>query len=80
MRNSSLLVPALVFMVSMAGCGDSPAPSSENNDRPTVALIMKSLANEFFVNMENGARQHQVENADQYELVINGIKNLSYLA
>ncbi|HEY7775112.1 MAG TPA: substrate-binding domain-containing protein [Kineobactrum sp.] len=41
---------------------------------------MKSLANEFFINMADGARSHQAANADQYELVINGIRNESDLA
>ncbi|HCI88970.1 MAG TPA: LacI family transcriptional regulator, partial [Gammaproteobacteria bacterium] len=41
---------------------------------------MKSLANEFFVNMANGAEAHQLANADQYELVVNGIRNESDLA
>jgi ribose transport system substrate-binding protein len=36
---------------------------------------MKSLANEFFVTMADGARAHQSEHADQYELIVNGIKN-----
>jgi ribose transport system substrate-binding protein len=33
--------------------------------KPRVALVMKSLANEFFLTMENGAREHQKKNADQ---------------
>ena len=47
---------------------------------PQVALIMKSLANEFFLTMENGAREHQKANADKYELIANGIKNESDIA
>ncbi len=43
--------------------------------RPLVALIMKSLANEFFVTMADGAREHQELNAERYDLIINGIKN-----
>ena len=44
-----------------------------------IALVMKSLANEFFVNMADGAERHQIERAD-YELIINGIRNESDLA
>ena len=44
-------------------------------DAPKVALIMKSLANEFFQSMEEGAKAHQKENAAQYSLVTNGIKD-----
>lgn len=36
---------------------------------------MKSLANEFFLTMENGAKKHQLEHADRYELLANGIKD-----
>ena len=79
MRKNGLFLLVLILTSFLTGCGDSSAPSPEINDRPTVALIMKSLANEFFVNMENGARQHQVENADRYDLIINGIKNESDL-
>jgi ribose transport system substrate-binding protein len=40
-----------------------------------VALVMKSLANEFFQTMENGARAHQREHASRYELIANGIRD-----
>jgi ribose transport system substrate-binding protein len=40
-----------------------------------VALVMKSLANEFFRDMEDGAKAHNKANADKYTLVSNGIKN-----
>ena len=36
---------------------------------------MKSLANEFFKTMEDGARKHQAAHADAYELVATGIKD-----
>ena len=44
-------------------------------DKPKVALVMKSLANEFFRTMEDGAKAHQKANAAQYTLVANGIKD-----
>lgn len=43
--------------------------------RPKVALVMKSLANEFFLTMENGAREHQRLHAAEYDLITNGIKD-----
>src|ERR1700756_693689 len=43
--------------------------------KPKVALVMKSLANEFFLTMEAGAKDHQKHNASQFDLVTNGIKN-----
>ena len=36
---------------------------------------MKSLANEFFKTMADGARKHQAEHASEYELIVNGIKD-----
>jgi ribose transport system substrate-binding protein len=43
--------------------------------KPKVALVMKSLANEFFLTMENGAKAHQKANAAKYDLLANGIKD-----
>src|SRR5471032_2656638 len=43
--------------------------------KPKVALVMKSLANEFFLTMENGAKAHQKTHAAQYDLIANGIKD-----
>ncbi len=36
---------------------------------------MKSLANEFFSTMAEGAKSHQAAHSDQYELIVNGIKD-----
>ncbi|MES3020250.1 MAG: substrate-binding domain-containing protein [Pseudomonadota bacterium] len=41
---------------------------------PRVALVMKSLANEFFLTMETGAKAHQKQNMARYQLLTNGIK------
>ncbi len=76
---------AWVLMASssffLTACGNSSAPdtsgdSNQSEDqRPTVALIMKSLANEFFVTMADGARMHHANHSQDYQLVVNGIKN-----
>ncbi len=42
---------------------------------PRIALIMKSLANEFFKTMEEGAQSHHKEHADEYDLIAIGIKD-----
>src|SRR5690349_14480806 len=65
----ALLLLAVCFL---SGCSRS---SENNTTRPRIALVMKSLANEFFLTMENGARAHQKAHASQYELVANGIKD-----
>jgi len=41
---------------------------------------MKSLANEFFSTMAEGARKHQAANSAAYDLIVNGIKNETDLA
>ncbi|MBL9134849.1 MAG: sugar ABC transporter substrate-binding protein [Verrucomicrobiales bacterium] len=75
------LLAALLTLI-LAGCGPSDAPSppgateaAKASSKPRVALIMKSLANEFFLTMENGARAHQKAHAADYELLANGIKD-----
>ena len=71
----------MLVIVFVVACGDSQqneqgsAATPDGDPRPTVALIMKSLANEFFVTMANGAKAHQASRADQYRLIVNGIKN-----
>ena len=42
---------------------------------PKIALVMKSMANEFARTMDSGARAHQKAHAAQYTLVANGIKD-----
>jgi ribose transport system substrate-binding protein len=44
-------------------------------DKPRVALVMKSLANEFFQTMQEGAKAHQRQHAAEYDLIANGIKD-----
>jgi ribose transport system substrate-binding protein len=43
-------------------------------DKPRIGLVMKSLANEFFQTMEQGARAHQ-KKSGKYELIANGTKD-----
>lgn len=52
----------------------SSAQAAEG-ETPQVALVMKSLANEFFRTMEDGAKAYQKENPDQFTLIANGIKD-----
>ena len=74
-------VVAFLCMSVAISCSDSEqtAQSSHRGEAeielPTIALIMKSLANEFFVTMADGARAHQELYAERFHLVINGIKN-----
>ncbi|MGK5047681.1 sugar ABC transporter substrate-binding protein [Janthinobacterium sp. GB4P2] len=62
---AAVLVCALPAVPAMA----------QTQPKPKVALVMKSLANEFFLTMENGAKAHQKANAAKYDLLSNGIKD-----
>ncbi|HTY88314.1 MAG TPA: sugar ABC transporter substrate-binding protein [Candidatus Acidoferrum sp.] len=65
-----LLANGLLPGCKPAGESKPPAPA-----KPRVALVMKSLANEFFLTMENGAKAHQQAHANDYDLLVNGIKD-----
>jgi len=67
----------------MVGCQPKASNTSlppASPDKPKIALVMKSLANEFFSTMAEGAKQHQSQNSPQYELIVNGIKDERDLA
>lgn len=57
------------------GCQKRETPAGGAPAKPRVALVMKSLANEFFGTMAEGAKAHQAKNAAAYDLIVNGIKN-----
>ncbi|MEM9825796.1 MAG: sugar ABC transporter substrate-binding protein [Planctomycetota bacterium] len=74
---SSTRFACIGLLLVSVGCGKTTRTDSESPDQPAkpkVALIMKSLANEFFSTMATGAQQHQAESG-QYELIVNGIKD-----
>ncbi len=52
-------------------CSKKPGPPV----RRRVSLIVKSLANEFFQTMEDGAREHHRTHAEEYELLSSGTKD-----
>jgi ribose transport system substrate-binding protein len=64
-----LVLCAAALLVGPAGC------KRREQGKPKIALIMKSLANEFFKTMEEGARAHHKEHAAEYELTVVGIKD-----
>jgi ribose transport system substrate-binding protein len=64
-----LVFCAVILVILPAGC------KRQETGKPKVALIMKSLANEFFKTMEEGARAHHKEHSDQYDLTVVGIKD-----
>jgi ribose transport system substrate-binding protein len=44
-------------------------------DKPKVGLVMKSLANEFFKQMQDGAQQYAAKNADKFSFKAVGMKD-----
>jgi ribose transport system substrate-binding protein len=77
-RSLGFAVIFLSVVLLAGGCqksANSPAPA-----KPKIALVMKSLANEFFSTMAEGARQHQAAHAETYDLIVNGMKNETDLA
>ncbi len=73
MKLSPLFKPgclALVAILLQASCNTAPQPA-----KPRIALVMKSLANEFFKTMQDGATAHRQAHAPEYELIANGIKD-----
>lgn len=74
--------PILLIAAAVVGCGGSRETASSPNaatppspGKPRIALVMKSLANEFFATMAEGAKTHQAEHPGDYELIVNGIKD-----
>jgi ribose transport system substrate-binding protein len=63
----------------LAGCGGKAAApaagTAETAGKPRIALVMKSLANEFFQTMEDGARAHQAAHSDAYDLLAQGTQD-----
>ena len=73
---------ATLILASAVACENTPSESNVDSessvprpDRPQVALVMKSLANEFFQTMEDGARAHQQQQPERYSLIAEGIKD-----
>jgi ribose transport system substrate-binding protein len=65
------------ILLAAAGCrpASAPAPAGAAAAPPRVALVMKSLANDFFATMAQGANRHHAEHAADYQLLVLGIKN-----
>jgi len=82
--HTGALLLAVAAALIFSGCGTEREPSRGTRrsaaEPPRIALIMKSLANEFFVTMAEGAKAHQAANSGTYTLLVNGIRNESDLA
>lgn len=68
-----------LLAVAMLAAASAALPLSSafavTPEKPKVALVMKSLANEFFLTMEDGAKAYQKEHSADFDLISNGIKD-----
>lgn len=71
----SPIIAAVLSIVALLLAGGCAKQADRAEGRPRIALVMKSLANEFFKTMEDGAKEHQKQHAAQYDLIANGIKD-----
>jgi len=69
-----LLAVAVLAAVS-AALPLSSAFADDAAAKPKVGLVMKSLANEFFVTMQDGAKEYQKAHSADFDMITNGIKN-----
>lgn len=75
-KSKRFLSILLIAVALLAGCNQKSAPpASSSGGKPRIALVMKSLANEFFKTMEDGARAHQQAHTADYELLASGTKD-----
>jgi ribose transport system substrate-binding protein len=66
-----------VAMLTAAAAAMPLSAAYADTAKPKVALVMKSLANEFFLTMEDGAKAYQKDHSGDFDLVSNGIKDES---
>ena len=66
---------AVAMLAATAAALPVSSAFAESAEKPKVALVMKSLANEFFLTMEDGAKAYQKEHSADFDLISNGIKD-----
>ena len=64
----------------IGGCERQGETTTAPPPRPRIALVMKSLSNEFFGTMAEGAMAYHAQHDDAYDLTVDGIKNETDLA
>lgn len=68
------LALALTACGKEGGTTPASAPAAKPGEKPAVCLVMKSLANEFFQQMQKGAEAHAAKRGD-LTLQVTGIQN-----
>ncbi len=88
-RGLALLVSFLLLAFGLAACGSSSsgstassaAPSSagastpKTGDKPKIGLVMKSLSNEFFKQMQAGAEKYAAAHTSEFSFKAVGMKD-----
>jgi ribose transport system substrate-binding protein len=69
------LLAVAVLAAASAALPFSSALAADAVAKPKVGLVMKSLANEFFVTMQDGAKAYQKDHAADFDMITNGIKD-----
>ena len=73
------VIVSLGLALGQGGCsrpaGPGNAAGGKADGKPRIALVMKSLANEFFATMADGAKAHQATAGGRYELITNGMRS-----
>jgi ribose transport system substrate-binding protein len=69
------LLAVAVLAAASAALPLSSAFAADTAAKAKVGLVMKSLANEFFVTMQEGAKDYQKSHAADFDMITNGIKN-----
>ena len=64
----------LILIIGLTGCSKRDSSTESEAEKPQIALIMKSLANEFFKTMEEGARTHHAAHTDAHALSSPGLR------
>jgi len=72
---STVRLLAVAFTAISAALPLSSACADDFHAKPKIGLVMKSLANEFFVTMQEGAKDYQKCHAADFDMITNGIKN-----
>ena len=73
--SSGLLIAMCLSGMALLSGGCRKSDTKVEPGKPKVALVMKSLANEFFKQMEAGAEAYAAKNADKFDFKAVGMKD-----
>ncbi|ABX04844.1 MAG TPA: sugar ABC transporter substrate-binding protein [Herpetosiphon sp.] len=76
-RRDFLRFGAFTTVGLLAGCGTTSATpvSTATPTKPKIGLVMKSLSNEFFQQMQAGAEEYARQNATRFDFTATGIND-----